>query len=260
VSGRSGPERPGQSGGRGPVARFLLGPRRWWQEAIVLFAIYQLYTLIRARLPESAGVAFANAEWLIDLEQHLALFHEETIQEWMLGSRPLIQFWDIYYGTIHFVVPVVVGVLLWRRNRDRYRVWRNAFGVVLALGLLGFTLMPLAPPRLMPPSYGFVDTAVTYGGLGPMDRGEREDTNPFAAMPSLHVAWSTWCAFALFPVLRRRWTRALIVAYPVATLVAIVVTGNHFLLDAVGGWLVLAAGVRVATAIERRKVLTERPS
>jgi membrane-associated phospholipid phosphatase len=79
-------------------------------------------------------------------------------------------------------------------------------------------------------------------------------------MPSLHVAWSTWCAFALYPVLRRRWTRTLIVAYPVATLVAIVVTGNHFLLDAVGGWLVLAAGVGVATAIDRRRVLTERPS
>ncbi|MDQ4132766.1 MAG: phosphatase PAP2 family protein [Actinomycetota bacterium] len=244
------------------MARFLLGPRPGWQEAIVLFAIYQAYTLIRGHLPEPEGVAFANASRLIDVERALGIFHEETLQEWVLPVRPLIRFWDAYYATIHFVVPVVVLVLLWRRNRDRYRLWRNAFGVMLGVGLVGFILLPLAPPRLLPPSYGFVDTQATEGGVGPVGRRYQEDTNRFAAMPSLHMGWSTWCAFALVPLLRRRWTRALIIAYPVLTLVAIVVTANHFFLDAVGGWVALAVAVGVARLFERRPkgVLTPAPS
>lgn len=246
---------------RSPAARFLLGPRRWWQEVIVLLVIYELYSWIRGILPEPVRLAFANADRLIDVERALGLFHEETIQEWMLPHRWLVQFWDIYYGTVHFVVPVVVLVLLWRRNRDRYRLWRNALGFVLAIGLIGFTLLPLAPPRLLPPSYGFVDTDRTYGGLGPMSRGESEDDNRFAAMPSLHMAWSTWCPLAALPVLRRRWTKVLIFVYPLLTLTAIVVTANHYFLDAVGGWLTLAAGFALATAVQRREgVLTPAPS
>lgn len=228
----------------------------------MLVGIYEIYSLVRARLPEPTGVALRHADQLVDVERALGLFHEATIQGWMLPWRPLIQFWRIFYGTAHFVVPVVVLVLLWRRDRDRYRLWRNALGLTLAVALAGFAAWPLAPPRLLPASYGFEDTDRTIGG--PLTRGDQEDPNRYAAMPSLHAGASAWCTLALFPVLRRRWTRALVVAYPVATLVAIVVTANHFVLDAVGGWLALAIGVGVASLLERRRrserVLTDAAS
>lgn len=236
---------------RSGFARFLLGPRLWWQEAIVLVLVDLIYSSLRGRVVGSEADALRNAYRLIDLERALGIFHEATVQGWMLPYRTVIQFWDIYYGTIHFVVPVVVLVILWRRNRDRYRLWRNAFGFMLALGLVGFALWPLAPPRLMPAPYALVDTDATIGGLGPMSRqpGTKGDDNPYAAMPSLHVGWSTWCTLAAYPVLRRRWSRALIVVYPFLTLIAIVVTANHYFLDAVGGWVALAGGVAMATAL-----------
>ena len=79
-------------------------------------------------------------------------------------------------------------------------------------------------------------------------------SNQYAAMPSLHFGWSSWCAFVLWPAARDRvWLRVLLVAYPLATLFAIIVTANHFWLDAVGGALVLGVGYAVASALTGRR-------
>jgi hypothetical protein len=124
--------------------------------------------------------------------------------------------------------------------------------VTTALALVGFATFPLMPPRLIP-EWGFVDTLRDYGGLWSFDDGAMQRvSNQYAAMPSLHFAWSAWCAMVLWPTLRARWLRGLALAYPVATLFAIVVTGNHFWLDAAGGALALAAGYGVAVALTRR--------
>jgi membrane-associated phospholipid phosphatase len=99
------------------------------------------------------------------------------------------------------------------------------------------------PPRLLPEEYGFVDTLAHYGGIWSFDSGAMQKvSNQYAAMPSLHFAWSTWCALVLVPTFRRRWLKALAIAYPVCTLFAIIVTGNHYWLDAAGGAVILAIG------------------
>jgi membrane-associated phospholipid phosphatase len=111
------------------------------------------------------------------------------------------------------------------------------------------------PPRLLDDcgefgacaSYGYVDTLARYGGLWSFDSGAMEQiSNQYAAMPSLHFAWSFWCFLVLYPRLRRPWAKALVAAYPWVTLFAIVVTANHFWLDAVGGAVALAGGLAVA--------------
>jgi hypothetical protein len=100
------------------------------------------------------------------------------------------------------------------------------------------------PPRLMPARYGFVDTASRFGGMGPFDSGSMKDVeNLYAAMPSLHIGWSVFSAAAVSEVATRRWMKVAAFGYPMATLFAISVTANHWLLDAAGGVLVLAAGV-----------------
>jgi membrane-associated phospholipid phosphatase len=133
---------------------------------------------------------------------------------------------------------------------------------MLGLALVGFWLYPLTPPRLMPPRYDFVDTPAEYFNFGeqreiefdangePTAAAQEAFGNLYAAMPSLHVGWSTWTTLALLPLVRRRWLRALLVLYPVATIFGIVVTGNHWLLDAVGGWIVLALAYAAARAVE----------
>ena len=176
-----------------------------------------------------------------------------------------MSFWNIYYGTIHFVIPVVALVLLYRKMPARYLRWRNTLAFMLAFALLGFWLYPLMPPRLMPARYDFVDTAAQFFNFGPQVRvrlgpdGQptaaalRAYGNLYAAMPSLHVGWSTWCAFALWPLARKPWLKVLLALYPVTILFCIVVTGNHWILDAVGGWIVLAAGYAVATLLAKRR-------
>jgi membrane-associated phospholipid phosphatase len=107
------------------------------------------------------------------------------------------------------------------------------------------------PPRLLP-AYGFVDTLKELGGLWSFDSGAvAKVSNQYAAMPSLHFAWSSWCAFVLYPALRRPWAKALMAAYPFVTLFAIVVTANHYWLDAAGGAVTLAAGFVLGRALTR---------
>ncbi|MGI9023219.1 MAG: phosphatase PAP2 family protein [Acidimicrobiales bacterium] len=238
----------------------MLGPRLWWQEVIVLFLVYQLFGRFRGSLPAPEVSPFDHAYQLIRVQEAMGIFVEATVQQWFLPSHLTIQFFDIYYGTVHFIVPPVVLVLLWKRDRARYTTMRNAAGFMLVLAFAGFALWPLAPPRLLPPSYEFVDTAATIGGMGALDRGNLKDDNEVAAMPSLHIGWSAWCTLAVLPVLKRRWTKVAIFAYPFVTLLAVVVTANHYLLDGVGGLVVLAGGLGLESLRVRIKQARKRRS
>jgi hypothetical protein len=233
---------------------------RWWKEVLYIAAFYALYSAIRntqGSATVSAAHALAHARGVIRVEKGLGLFVEERIQHSFLGWRWFIQFWNLFYGTFHFVVTVVALVLLFRRFPARYPRWRNTLAATTGLALVGFALYPLMPPRLLPESYRFVDTLKAYGGLWSFDSGAMQKlSNQYAAMPSLHFAWSTWSALVLVPALRQTWAKVAMALYPVATLFAIVVTANHYVLDAVGGVVVLglgaAAGFTVAAATARR--------
>lgn len=149
---------------------------------------------------------------------------------------------NIYYGVAHFIVPPLVLVWLWRRHPRAFRRWRNALIVVSLIGLAIFAVYPVAPPRLTVGFVHFVDTSVRFGGLGPLDRGNFVDKNPFAAMPSLHFAWALWCAIAVISAGARP-AKALALLHPLVTLMVIIGTGNHWILDAAAGALILAAVV-----------------
>ena len=225
--------------------------RRWrgWIEAAVIFVAYQAFESVRARVQGKAGPSFHHARQVIHWEQLVGIFREAQIQSWFLPHHLIIEFWDIWYGTVHFVIPPLALVLLYHRCPERYRHHRDALVALTLVSLVCFWLWPLAPPRLLPASYHFVDTAKRIGGMGVADKGSMADDNAYAAMPSLHIAWSSWCAFAMVPILRRWWTRALVVIYPFVTLTAVVVTANHFLLDGVGGLVVLGVGWLIASAV-----------
>jgi membrane-associated phospholipid phosphatase len=142
---------------------------------------------------------------------------------------------------------------------------------MLGVALLGFWLYPLMPPRLMPARYDFVDTAARFFNFGPQVNVRidahghptaaaiRAYGNLFAAMPSLHVGWSTWSALALWPLARKGWVKALLVLYPVTIFFCIVVTANHWILDAVGGWIALGIGYLLARLLTARRDRDLRP-
>ena len=98
-------------------------------------------------------------------------------------------------------------------------------------------LITVAPPRLLA-STGMVDTAVQYGQSVYAWSGGF-DADEFSAMPSVHVGWAIIVAIAVITVSRRRW-RWLAAAYPVLTLLVVVVTANHFWLDGIAAGLLVA--------------------
>lgn len=246
---------------------------RWWREVLLILAFYSVYSIVRNQFGSAAVPvvrAYHHALDVITFEEALGLFHERTIQHWFLSWSWFIRFWNIYYGTFHFIVTAGALVACFRLRPTRYGLWRNTLGATTGLALIGFSLFPLMPPRLLnspteygagvpgnpgayaTKDYGFHDTLEEVGGLWSFDSGTMKTlSNQYAAMPSLHCAWATWCTLVLWPLSKRRWARALLVLYPVATLFCIVVTANHYWIDGIGGLVTLAAGFLVGRAVTR---------
>jgi hypothetical protein len=225
--------------------------RRWLTELGVLATFYLCYDVLRNSVTGSFADASRNAQQIISLERHLGMFHEWAVQQLVVEHRLLMQVINSWYGWIHFAVPMVTIVMLLWRNPARARTWRNTFVALCALGLLGFALYPLLPPRLLPEHYGFIDTMVQIGGPGIRPQSAADVGNAYAAMPSLHAGWSAWCALALFPVVGNRAARVGLVLYPFITAFVIMATANHYALDFVAGWLTLAAARGLAELAER---------
>lgn len=236
---------------------------RWWLEVLIVLAFYLIYTGIRNSIstsPAAAGSALLNAERIIDLEAFFGLFFEPDLQQLFLPHRWFIQFWNIFYGTLHFGVTIFAMVWTYRKYPWRYSLWRNTLAFTTLTALIGFRFFPLMPPRLLndctsafggcaATDYGFVDTLATYPGLWSFDSGTMQEiSNQYAAMPSLHVAWATWCFLVLYRYLPWRWARIAIAVYPWATLFGVIVTGNHYWMDGVGGLVALGIGYLLGLA------------
>ena len=227
----------------------------WWVEILAILLFYVVYSAIRNMNGSDPPQALANARDIISLEHHLGLFHEATIQRWALHFRPLIITANYLYGSLHFIVTIWVGVWLFRRYSNDYPRYRNTLAISTAIALIGFSLFPLMPPRLLATDpyfakhhlqglhLGFVDTLAKYPTPWSFSSGPAAKvSNQYAAMPSVHIAWATWCALAMVPRMRTRARKILAAGYPLLTLVVIVITANHYVIDAVGGWMILAIG------------------
>jgi hypothetical protein len=135
---------------------------------------------------------------------------------------------------------------------------RTILVITTVIGLAGFYLYPLAPPRLLP-SGGYIDTVVRFKTWGSWaDPTVATHSNQYAAMPSLHIAWALWCGYVLYRITHRRWVMAAAVAYPLCTLLVIIGTANHYLLDAVAGATVFLGAVGIELGA-RRSLARYRP-
>jgi len=232
---------------RGLLPR-LRTPRRprFWFEILLIAASYWIYSLIRNAVPEQKAKALNNADWLWQLENHLGIAVEESVNHALNAATWLIVGMNYYYATLHFVVTLGVLVWLYRSHPGRYTATRLALFATTAVALLGYYLFPLAPPRLM--SGGdFVDTVLVHQTWGSMASGDlKHMSNQYAAMPSMHIGWSLWCGLTIYSLAKVPWVRVLGLLYPAVTLTVIIATANHFWLDAVGGMVCLAFGFTVS--------------
>jgi hypothetical protein len=170
-----------------------------------------------------------------------------------------------FYGGAHFVVTI--GVLVWtlRRRPQFYRFWRTVLFALTTTAVAIFALYPAEPPRTLTDASGHtitVDTLAQIGGLWSYNKGAIERiSDPFAPMPSLHLGWATWVAFALwFTLPARSWRRrALVILYPVLVYFTVIATGMHFVIDGIAGIaltaVVVFVGAHLVLTLRRRRLL-----
>jgi hypothetical protein len=219
---------------------------RWWQEIALIGLSYWLYGIVRNTVPRETSIAERHGRSIAHLQDDLHLNFERSVNTFVAAHEPLAQVMDYYYATLHFVVTAAVLIWLYMAHPRVYRGARTVLFATTLLALIGFFLYPTAPPRLLPARFGYIDTLLkfhTWGSLA--DTGIAQHSNQYAAMPSLHIGWALWCALSIFHCARRAWVRYGAFLYPIATLLVIVGTANHYILDAVGGAFTVAVALGI---------------
>jgi PAP2 superfamily len=227
---------------------------RWlpngWLDAIrqlLLFAgAYYLYRIVRGLVDGQAGLAFENARTLVDFERSLGLFFEPGLQGWARGEEWLLTGANWMYVNSHFVVTTTFLIWLYIARNHAFYYVRNMFMVAMGFALAGYLAYPTAPPRFMP-EWGFTDSVASLVGEN-AEQTANVLYNPFAAVPSMHVAFALMVAIPAIFLVKHRVLRALWAVYPLVVTFVVVVTANHFWLDAALGALVAAMSAYAAYA------------
>ncbi len=225
-----------------------------------------VYDMIANLAPIRAKLAHSDARSILTAERWLHLDPELAMDHWMAHQHALAVFIANYYDNAHFVVTLGLVGIIWWKWPDRYRPLRNSMVLLNLLGMVVYWFVPTAPPRLYNPSE-YVDVVAATHAFGSWHSGALATAaNQLAAMPSLHLAWACWSALAAYRVLpRRRWSH-LVWLYPVLTAVAVLSTGNHFLMDVLAGVADFALSTWIAdhlqgwwTTRQARRALESEP-
>lgn len=218
------------------------------QIAIVAAAV-GAYFLARGATEASVAEAERNADRLVGLEKSLGLFHERALQSTFADAAPVTTVLNWIYIWGHWPLIVVTLVWLARRHPDVYYRTRDAMIASGAIGLVVFVAFPVAPPRLV--DLGMVDT-VSAGSHAYRVLQPTFFTNQYAAMPSLHVGWDLLIGIAIAVAARRAVVRAVGIAMPVAMTITVVLTANHYIVDAVAGAALTTVCWLVVESVRRR--------
>jgi PAP2 superfamily len=205
-------------------------------ETSLILGLFALWQYAGSFSVFSASGAVGRSEWIWRFERDAHLPSEASVQRLFLPHPLAIQFFNLYYDTLHF--PVLIGCMIWLfgRHRDRYGRWRATLVAFTGLSLV-VQLLPVAPPRMLPGT-GLVDTGVLYH-QSVYASVAGFDADQLSAMPSVHVGWALLVAAAIVTTAASRW-RWLAVLYPAMTTLAVVVTANHFWLDGIVAAVLLA--------------------
>lgn len=226
-----------------PVRWRAYRPPRWWFEIILIVVLDAVYERLRDLVPLREAEAYARGWDLFHFEQHLGFDIELTMNRFVMDHQWLAHIANYDYSFFHLPVTGAVLVWLFWWHRRVYKTARTVLAFTTILGLIGFWLVPMAPPRLLDGA-GFVDTTVYFHTPGSWSsRTVTEHSNLFAAMPSLHCAWALWVGLSLFFVARHRILQVIGILYPTWTLFVVMATANHFIFDAFAGYFCVAVSV-----------------
>jgi membrane-associated phospholipid phosphatase len=248
---------PGSVLARVRLLQARLLPQGWLDvlRQVALFALaYLAYRLVRGLVEGNANAAFAHARDLISLERTTHLFVEPSIQAWASGSRVLMSFSSWLYVNAQTTVTVAALIYLYMRHNRNFYFVRNMFMIAMFIALVGYTVFPTAPPRFMP-EWGFIDSVSDFTGVHVSHASASMTAlfNPYAAVPSMHVAFALMIGWPLARLARHRLVSVLWLLYPFLMAFVIVVTANHFIVDALLGALTAGASAYGAMWLARAR-------
>ncbi|MFL4904321.1 phosphatase PAP2 family protein [Streptomyces sp. MMS24-I2-30] len=230
---------------------------RWWTELPLIVLVYGCYSAGRLLARGDVSTAVDHGLAILRLEKFLRINAEHPLNRLFTREAWLGVPADFWYASLHYLVTPAILIWIFRFRSTHYRAVRTWLMTSTFIGLIGFTLLPTCPPRLLAPDEGFVDTMAQYssygwwGGEASAPRGLGGMTNQYAAMPSLHVGWALWCGVMLWRYGGTRLTKVLGVAYPLLTATVVMGTANHYLLDAVAGVAVMGVGLLITPYVAR---------
>ncbi len=214
---------------------------------------YMAYRLVRGWIddPQGAAIAFENGRNIIGIERSMGLFFEPALQDFVGPTSLIGDLSSWIYLNAQVTVTLGALVYLYVRHNGSFYFVRNMFIVSWFVALVGYALFPTAPPRFFP-EWGFVDSVAEFTGVAPDSATANALFNPYAAIPSMHIAFALMIAVPLASLARHRATKWFWSVYPLIVTFVIVVTANHFILDAILG--ALTAGIAYAAALQLARV------
>ena len=232
------------SAARAGLARRLSARRDGLAQIAVVLGAVGIYEAARLAMTPDWTQAFANARRIETAEQVLGFAWEQSLQRAFLALPDLVHALNLFYFVGHFLITGVFFFWLYHRSSDGFRSFRDGFLLATAIAVAIHWLFPTAPPRLA--GVGLEDTLLVLSGIDIGSPHSSALSNPVAAVPSLHAAYAVGVGIGVWRFGRSHLVRLAGLLYPPLVVLTILVTGNHFVLDAVAGVAVLAAGFALA--------------
>ena len=235
-------------------------PRGWLdlgRQLAIWFGFLALYQVARGVADRNPTRAFENGLGVIKIEERVGDLFEVTLSNLVAGSHFLTFLVSWTYWNSEFTVLGLALLWVYLRRNEAFVNFRNSILLANVIGLIGYVLLPTAPPRMFP-DLGFSDTLSNFGELNHGSGVIEFAANPYAAMPSLHAADALIVGLVLASVCRSRVAKVLWLLWPVWVWFAVMATGNHFWLDVAAG--VLVAGIAAAIVYRPWRLLRVRPA
>ncbi len=225
-------------------------------ELALLGVLYVAYCASRMLASDAFAPARGRALDILDVEKDFRIDFERWLNHLFVQHDWLGLAGSFWYATTHYIVTVGMLIWLYRRSPTLYVTARRALVVATVIGLAFYLTMPTAPPRLVGGHYFDVLALHSADGWWGADasapKGLGSMTNELAAFPSLHAGWALWAAIVLVRVGVPWIVQVIGFLYAALMTIDIIGTGNHWVLDAIVGWIVVLIGFAVVTIWERR--------
>ena len=229
------------------------GGRDALRQTLLLLSCYVTYDVARVVVRGREAVAMANAQGIINAEKALHIYVEPAVQTMASYVHLLVLFMDWFYANVHLPATILILAWIYLYRHETFAFFRNVFLIMNLLAMTIFALFPVAPPRLVPTS-GVVDTLFLYSTTNYRSGVLSFVTDQYAAFPSLHIGYALFLSLAVYLLTTNRLARLLAVVYPVLVFAAIIITGNHYVLDVLAGVVTLGVAFAVSYGIAPQAV------